>query len=41
VSETLGISAFEVYKVELPPGAETVRHDYLDDGVVALCGAPH
>ncbi|WP_026821195.1 cupin [Arthrobacter castelli] len=36
VSEALGISAFEVYKVELPPEAETVRHDHLDDGVEDL-----
>jgi uncharacterized cupin superfamily protein len=36
VSEALGISAFEVYKVELPPGAETVRHDHRDDAVEDL-----
>lgn len=36
VSEALGISAFEVYQVELPPEAETVRHDHLDDGVEDL-----
>lgn len=33
VSESLGISAFEVYKVELPPGAETVLHDHVADQV--------
>lgn len=33
ISEHLGVSAFEVYQVELPPDAETVRHDHLDDGV--------
>lgn len=33
VGEELGLRAFEVYQVELPPGAETVRHDHLDDGV--------
>ena len=33
ISEQLGVSAFEVYQVELPPGAETVRHDHLDDRV--------
>lgn len=33
VSEALGISAFEVYRVDLPPGAETVRHDHRDDQV--------
>lgn len=36
VSEALGIGAFEVYRVELPPGAETVRHNHLDDGVEDL-----
>ena len=36
VSEVLGIKAFEVYRVELPPNAETVRHDHLDDGVEDL-----
>lgn len=36
VSEALGITAFEVYTVELPPDAETVRHDHLDDGVEDL-----
>jgi mannose-6-phosphate isomerase-like protein (cupin superfamily) len=36
VNEALGISAFEVYKVELPPDAETVRHDHRDDGVEDL-----
>ncbi len=33
ISEQLGVSAFEVYQVELPPGAQTVRHDHLDDRV--------
>ncbi|UFU06319.1 hypothetical protein [Ruania halotolerans] len=36
MSEALGITAFEVYTVELPPNAETVRHDHLDDGVEDL-----
>lgn len=36
VSEALGISAFEAYIVELPPQAETVRQDHLDDGVEDL-----
>ncbi|WP_145984183.1 MULTISPECIES: hypothetical protein [unclassified Pseudonocardia] len=43
VSDHLGISAFEVYQVELPPEAETVRHDHRDDRVedlyVILSGA--
>ncbi len=33
ISEQLGVSAFEIYQVELPPGAETVRHDHLEDRV--------
>lgn len=33
ISEQLGVTAFEVYQIELPPGAETVRHDHLDDQV--------
>ena len=33
ISEHLAIRAFEVYEVELLPGAETVRHDHLDDQV--------
>jgi uncharacterized cupin superfamily protein len=33
ISEHPGVSAFEVYQVDLPPGAETVRHDHLDDQV--------
>src|SRR5699024_2321741 len=36
VSEALGINAFEVYTVELPPDAETVRHDHRDDLVEDL-----
>lgn len=31
ISEALGVTAFEVYQVELPPGAETVPHDHLED----------
>lgn len=33
VSEPLKLSAFEMYKVELPAGASTVPHDHLRDGV--------
>lgn len=33
VSEQLGLRSFETYQVELPAGAETVRHDHLDDQV--------
>lgn len=31
ISEALNVTAFEVYQVELPPGAETVPHNHLDD----------
>jgi uncharacterized cupin superfamily protein len=31
ISEALGVTAFEVYQVELPARAETVRHNHLDD----------
>lgn len=31
ISDALGVTAFEVYQVELPPGAETVPHDHIDD----------
>jgi uncharacterized cupin superfamily protein len=31
VGEALGIRAFGLYQVELPPGQETVRHNHLDD----------
>jgi uncharacterized cupin superfamily protein len=31
VGRTLGVHAFGIYQVELPPGAETVRHDHLAD----------
>jgi hypothetical protein len=36
VSESLGVTAFEVYQVELPPKQETVRHSHVDDGVEDL-----
>lgn len=36
ISQRLGVSAFEVYQVELPPGAQTVRHDHRADGVEDL-----
>jgi uncharacterized cupin superfamily protein len=31
VGQALGVRAFGMYQVELPPGAETVRHDHMDD----------
>jgi uncharacterized cupin superfamily protein len=33
ISEALGVRAFEVYQVELPPGESTVRHDHREDRV--------
>ena len=32
VGEALGVSAFGIYQIELPAGAETVEHDHNDDG---------
>jgi uncharacterized cupin superfamily protein len=32
VGQALGVRAFGIYQVELPAGAETVRHDHADDG---------
>lgn len=31
IGAALGVSAFGLYQVELPPGAGTVRHDHLED----------
>lgn len=36
VSDRLGLSAFQAYFVELPPGESTVEHDHLDDQVEDL-----
>lgn len=36
LGDALGISAFGVYQVELPAGAETVQHDHRDDGAEDL-----
>jgi quercetin dioxygenase-like cupin family protein len=33
ITEPLGVSAFEVYKVELPAGASTEPHDHVADDV--------
>lgn len=33
LSTELGLEAFEVYQVELPPGAESVAHDHIEDRV--------
>lgn len=32
IGQALGVRAFGVYQVELPPQAETVRHDHREDG---------
>ena len=32
VGAALGVRAFGLYQVELPPRAETIRHDHVDDG---------
>lgn len=32
VGAALRVRGFGVYQVELPPGAETVAHDHLEDG---------
>ena len=32
VGQALGVRAFGIYQVELPPHAETVRHNHADDG---------
>jgi uncharacterized cupin superfamily protein len=36
LNDALGLSAFGVYQVELPAGAETVRHDHRNDGAEDL-----
>ena len=33
ISGPLGVTAFEVYQVELPPHEQTVLHDHVDDQV--------
>jgi uncharacterized cupin superfamily protein len=42
IGQALGVRAFGIYQVELPPGAETVRHNHADDGAedvyAVLCG---
>ena len=32
VGQALGVQAFGLYQIELPPGGETVRHDHIGDG---------
>jgi mannose-6-phosphate isomerase-like protein (cupin superfamily) len=31
VGTALGVAAFGIYQIELPPGAETVPHDHIND----------
>jgi uncharacterized cupin superfamily protein len=31
IGQALGVRAFGLYQVELPPGAQTVSHDHRDD----------
>jgi quercetin dioxygenase-like cupin family protein len=33
IGQALGVGAFGLYQVELPPGCETVAHDHASDGV--------
>jgi quercetin dioxygenase-like cupin family protein len=39
VGHALGVQAF--YQVELPPGAETVRHNHVDDGAEDVYAVIH
>jgi uncharacterized cupin superfamily protein len=39
VGAALGVRAFGVYQVELPPGAETVAHDHAEDGACDVYAA--
>lgn len=32
IGHALGVRAFGLYQVELPPDGQTVRHDHTDDG---------
>lgn len=31
IGQALGVRAFGLYQVELPPGGTTARHDHIDD----------
>jgi hypothetical protein len=37
IGQALGVRAFGLYQVELPPGGQTVRHDHTDDGAQDVC----
>lgn len=37
IGRALGVRAFGIYQVELPPDAETVRHSHAEDGAEDVC----
>lgn len=37
----MGVRAFEVYQVELPPGGSTEQHTHADDGVEDVYAVIH
>jgi uncharacterized cupin superfamily protein len=41
VGQALGVRAFGIYQVELPPGAETVRHNHADEGAEDVYAVVH
>jgi uncharacterized cupin superfamily protein len=41
IGQALGIRAFGLYQVELPPGGQTVRHDHTDDGAEDVYAVVH
>ncbi len=41
VGQALGVRAFGIYQIELPPGAETVRHNHADDGAEDVYAVLH
>jgi uncharacterized cupin superfamily protein len=41
IGQALGVRAFGLYQVELPPGGQTVRHDHTDDGAEDVYAVVH
>lgn len=41
VGQELGVRAFGIYQIELPPGGKTVRHDHLSDGAEDVYAIVH
>jgi uncharacterized cupin superfamily protein len=41
IGQALGVHAFGLYQVELPPGEQTVRHDHTDDGAEDVYAIVH